>query len=87
MSYNTGAISNLMVINILLVLLITATVFVLLVPRNEDALPQTVSTSPATTAPPQSISPVPADSQAEIDALKKQLESETSRLQLLRVNQ
>ena len=87
LSYNKGAISKLMVINILLILLITATVFVLLVPRDEDNLQQTISTSPATPKPSQSISPTPADSQAEIDVLKKQLKSETSKLQSLRVNQ
>ncbi len=87
LSYNKGAISKLMVINVLLVLLITATVFVLLVPRDEDSLPQTISTSPATTKASQSASPAPADSLAEIDALKKQLESEASKLQLLREDQ
>lgn len=87
LSYNKGAISKLMIINILLLLLITATVFILLVPRDEDSLPQMISTSPATSKASQSASPAPADSQAEIDALKKQLESETSRLQILRVDQ
>jgi hypothetical protein len=87
LSYNKGAISKLMVINVLLILLITATVFILLVPRDEGSLPKTISTSPATTKPSQSISPASADSQAEIDALKKQLASETTRLQILRVDQ
>jgi cell division protein FtsN len=87
LSYNKGAINKLMVINILLIILITATVFVLLVPGDEDSAPQIVSTSPATTKPSQAISPAPANHQAEINALKKQLEGETSKLQLLRVEQ
>jgi len=87
LSYNKGAISKLMVINVLLVLLITATVFILLVPRDEGSLPQTISTSPVTAKASQSVSPAPADSLAEIDALKKQLESEASKLQLLREDQ
>jgi hypothetical protein len=87
LSYNKGAINKLMVINILLIILITATVFVLLVPGDEDSAPQIVSTSPATTKPSQAISSAPANHQAEINALKKQLEGETSTLQLLRVEQ
>jgi hypothetical protein len=87
LSYNQGAVSKLMIINILLVLLIGVMGFVLLAPEDQNKAPQIIATTPAVTKTSPSTSLTPANSRAEIDALKKQLASETSKLKSLRVGQ
>ena len=87
-SYNTGSISRMMLVNILLVAFILGAIFVLFFTNEE-----TVTPSPVTSPTPlkaaglqKSVAPAETDNQAQIDALEKQLESETSKLGTLRAN-
>ena len=87
-SYNTGAISKMMTLNVLLVVIIVITVFILLTRDEQRHTPLAVSPTPSTAIPVKTPKPAePKDNEEEIDALRKQLAQENSQLQALRTQE
>jgi hypothetical protein len=92
---SAGAVSTMMILNVLLAVFIAVTIFVLLsrteqgssteiIPQPPSSAPAApvVSANPSTPAPPSV-----QDTQKQIDALQKQLERENLRLKSLRVKE
>ncbi len=82
--YSKGGISKMMIVNVILAVLIVSAISILLIngENNQVATPSYSPANVAKTSP--SASPDPVNSQSEIDALKKQLSLETTKLGTLR---
>ena len=84
--FSKGGISKMMIVNIILAVLIVGAIGTLLTVDEKNQL-TTPSNSPENAANTVAAgSPRPGNTQAEIDALKKQLEAETTKLGTLREN-
>jgi len=74
-----------MILNVLLLVFIAITVFTLFAPKNKEDISKSSSPVPAANISAQTSQPATLmNTQADIDVLKKQLESENSKLQELR---
>lgn len=86
LSYSKGAISKILIVNVLLGILILSAVVILFIPDDKEdspALAKSTLSSKATKTL-QPTNPTSKNTRAEIDALEKQLESESSKLISLR---